>query len=897
MKVYAGHIVPLMNDNEERVWVSEAPLDEFRKYLDLLEKQLSNYLAIIKEEVDDIASQAQAAADFIVAFFRLPLTSVALPPRLRGVELPTPNELFWLWVLTRRVPYARRFWKEIKLSDVKLDAFRDLVSKCKAVRFLYEEGGLFRESLRPRSEFKRLSWEMFTKIPADTRPSNNTSMLIPHLLSTAGIASSLYLSGGSVNLLEYAVLRLAALLHDIGKPEAWLRSGREGIVSHPEVSADIARKILSGLDERIVDAVCVLIRYHHSPESVKGSVNIDEEKVDLARLAQIIRDADTASSSVDRLVDICLDDISDVLREPQGKVKDMLKRSGKEVWEYWIKRQESIPEATEKAAKKLFYKGWSWPAPPGSKYDAYLIGVDIRGIQTYIYREDLRTLVGGSLAVDLLTIFVIPRSLVEVLDLQPENLIYAGGGMVFAFSRRLDERKIRELKTEARKVLCNLGLSFVVAQAQLTSDWRSTINELSARLATRKLLYKPTGRPLILLGFDETCESCRRGVVIDREVRICEECKALRSMGKTLFFGSKLEKLREEGLIEQETERILGYVMEWLSGSEAGSPRMGNIAVVKADGNLMGLFMSSAVSPTDAITRSIRVDYALKRGLTEVYEELGRLSGDEDSARLFVGTLYAGGDDLMAIWPSYLTVPAVLILSYWFWREMGGTRQLSVGMAGGKSRHNVWALAATAEELLTTCKRELRRCMESMGMKSLEGVDRFMINVSCIVSFLLSDSQMTLPSWVDDLKDNPFTSQPLALYKASRIEGLGDGWLLLSAFSTVEGDRLIERVEGIVEKLAGRDCKERAKAVRNTSRDIYKVSLSVVGGKTDNLPLVMAAYSLNRYVEKAKNKRELGAEELTYLVAAKACKESSFRKPAPLYDLFLLAKFVLGGRS
>lgn len=73
------------------------------------------------------------------------------------------------------------------------------------------------------------------------------------------------------------ILRYAALLHDVAKPECKTQDeeGTDHFYGHPERGAEMARRILRRLkmDNATTDAVCGLVRYHdRNPELTKKSV-------------------------------------------------------------------------------------------------------------------------------------------------------------------------------------------------------------------------------------------------------------------------------------------------------------------------------------------------------------------------------------------------------------------------------------------------------------------------------------------------------------------------------------------------------------------------------------------------------------------------------------------------
>lgn len=80
------------------------------------------------------------------------------------------------------------------------------------------------------------------------------------------------------------VLRLAAVLHDIGRPREDETEGRE---CHAEVGAKLARKILQahGLSNTVIDQVAACVGTHrfrgrHRPESLEARILFDADKLD-----------------------------------------------------------------------------------------------------------------------------------------------------------------------------------------------------------------------------------------------------------------------------------------------------------------------------------------------------------------------------------------------------------------------------------------------------------------------------------------------------------------------------------------------------------------------------------------------------------------------------------------
>jgi len=85
------------------------------------------------------------------------------------------------------------------------------------------------------------------------------------------------------------VIRLAALLHDIGRIEEYKHKHHQGKINHADLSAKNARPILQkfGLPEKTINAVCHAIIAHRFRNPTESAKTIE---------AKIIRDADKLDS-------------------------------------------------------------------------------------------------------------------------------------------------------------------------------------------------------------------------------------------------------------------------------------------------------------------------------------------------------------------------------------------------------------------------------------------------------------------------------------------------------------------------------------------------------------------------------------------------------------------------
>lgn len=893
-RIFVGHIVPLMEEEGKRVWVSSWNPREleirFTEYIQKLGNWLKNF------EFNRDVKSLETLANAIVAFYKLPLLATLLPPGVELSETPfLPQELYWLWIFTKEI----ELWKA-KLIELPMGKFRKAMKGRRELKCL--------EELLIDSKLKELAYEIFTRVPSDTRPGCNTSKLIPHLLATSAIAASVYLSktlrAGAVDLeqqfLELNLLRIASLLHDIGKPQAW----RECIENrswgpHAPQSENLVRKLLSGigLPEDFINVIAVLVKYHHDPEKIPREyyeLNINGRilRVRIKFLSEILMHSDRVSSAIDRLLKRSMEILS---AEP-----DIEKRIGKEEFSsgnYWLRQpNETVEDFTARISKRIFEEtrvGEESKPILVAGEAIYVISIDVRRIKEFISREALRVVIATSYLVDAFITYSIPRVLNAYLKLPPENVIYAGGGFTIAIGHgKLDEK---ELLRRANNVL-GVELMATLAYTPLREDWQYTMELLSAELTRRKCTLTDSDS-LILLGIEELCEMCNRRPA-EKEIRrpegvesVCSECYKLWEFAGDIYIRGKLEALK----INLNWEDLKEYLIEWLSGSERFKEKGYNIAIVEADGNMMGEFTGTSVSLTDAIERSIRIDYALKKGLLEVMEELTSIEeGGRIIARVFTGLTYAGGDDMLAIWPAWLAIPISLYIAYWFWRLMGGVRQLSVGIASGKVKHNIWALKETAHELLKLCKSRFRLELTSSGDTSK------MYDTILVLSFLYSDSQVLLPAHIGMYKEyeaQGILHQPYALSMGNiQYSKLGDLRNLLRIIVGDTSDKSISEYIGEVLRVFYKNFTGeviKAKRVRDIVREVYTISrtMNPEGRYMSSFTIISTIYTIRQKCSIEKDERKD-----IYDWIAKTQLSYKLQKPAPLLDAYLLAKFALGGR-
>ena len=133
-----------------------------------------------------------------------------------------------------------------------------------------------------------------------TQPNHGQQDVLAHLLATVDAVIADGLSED-----ELLVLRLAALFHDIGKPQAYKNTdGDISFYRHELISEDIARKRLLALKypNSVIDSVCHLVRhhmFHYEPTWTDAAVRRFLARVGLASVKDLfsLRLADTIATT------------------------------------------------------------------------------------------------------------------------------------------------------------------------------------------------------------------------------------------------------------------------------------------------------------------------------------------------------------------------------------------------------------------------------------------------------------------------------------------------------------------------------------------------------------------------------------------------------------------------
>jgi hypothetical protein len=900
--------------------------------------------------IDRPECRARLLADSIASFIKHLIVVPLVPPPAtkKALHIPHPQDIFLLYaILKGYCKYSSNdrivcslfealdellVGEHVTELSESMDKVREAVTSLNSIigsntfSLIFDPySALEEEQTRVCRDENVYRLGLIRCIPADTRPGLNSSSLLVHALLTSALARLIFEHRAQAITnkdLAIEVVRLAALLHDVGKPLAWYETFTKGsYISH--VSDTVLDRVWTSIGnfERLLGVdvwvyVRVLVKCHHS-DNVVACVESEIKRLApsakpwpigvIAEMAKAIVLADKISSAIDRVISSIESKRAEIEKLANVKWQDMadIFVHDERSWRWLIRADDSL---VERIAKAVAQSIMSEPGVAGAGGEEAIEGVaigvaDVREIQRFINREDLRTLIGGSVAVDTTSLVIVPALVMKVLDLNIEHILYSGGGVVNFLLKSGSIKSVGEAYASiSEKARWLPGVVFV--ESELLSDWRASARKLFTKLAVAKML-PPQSKLLSIhltdLGVGIACELCGRGPAVEKvepqKLLVCSVCKALRALGDNFYVQTKLGVLREVGyeVPSNNVSIVMKHLMEWLSGHERWSYGEGlNIAVLYADMNLGGLFFANSLSMSEAFTKSVLVDYALKKALYTALKAVKHTYGNDIASRCYAGILYAGGDDLLAIAPSTVAPLLVLYTALVFWSVIG-SRQLSIAIASAKPRQNIWNIIDTAKKMLDEAKDFIRR-----EAKSFEDLKTF----AGVVTIIYSDRQL-LPVYIEAAeayRSTGMSSQPLIL-RVEPVDGFrfSKGFNSLISVLNLFSFREITGVRDLLDAVnQGKDvCIQASNEVEDFIREVYHMA-KTHGTKAEDMPVRAAVYAVN-YCIKVKN-TEFGyklRELLTSVISdfnKFVPKDSKSGLPGffPLYDLYLMQKVLEG---
>jgi len=521
-------------------------------------------------------------------------------------------------------------------------------------------------------------------------------------------------------LKELDLLRLCALLHDIGKPLCWAKRKRWS--DHIHYAYDL---IAPHLGEEIA---LTAMRHHVGTNyPVKYRPKTDVEWV--------IHMADEISSGADRperplkgppipsppirLTHI-LSDGSKVRREideaelayASREVEEVLAKAGEadpaecymKVYEYLggdQSRLRFIPADTRTPVNDVslwdhlkltaalavcIWIGGGYKSERPEDYSFALLSGDADKVSRFINASSrLPDLRAGSQMVERAT-----KAAVGVIKdaLGPECIIFSGGGgfLAVAPTSRADEI-LREAKDKFEAVtngeLTITVNSIVVDGAEMKMRFGDVWRDAMVKIRLKKL----------------SAPSSPARIMVDEGVPLCDNCgvrPAKHPTRKILPYDAapRYEMLCDVCYHRRVSREGRGVELEKIADER------GLVAVIKADGDNLGRVLDGTkikefkktVTPSRLSAISRMIDRVCKIELRSV---VGKYGGE---------CIYSGGDDLLAVLPGCRAFDCAVELSSAFNREMAGKLTLSAGVAVFDKKFPIYVALEAVSQLIENAK-------------------------------------------------------------------------------------------------------------------------------------------------------------------------------------------------
>ena len=589
-------------------------------------------------------------------------------------------------------------------------------------------------------------------VPADTRLP--ICSLYHHLVNTAGIAVCLGIDNG-LSEEELEILRISALLHDIGK----LLAFETGDISdHVKYTRDFVQKLIERLGDNIVDKnalekiLRIAPRHHSSIYPYKDMGFYPENK-----LEHILSIADSIASGTDRTYEVKYDSQQNALISTDKIFPHVFpKFSPPCIIGRCEKKEAKEKEPTKKALYDETVKGYilkrDYPTGTFNDKKLTLFGVDIRGIQNFIgTTKKLHALRGGSYIIK-----EVQRIAGDIISKKVcrEAILFNDGGNLAAFLPS-NEELINNIRKEIKEKIQNytngalkVAISSIeFSAAEIVDKFggvpNSCLDQLFDRLEKEKQLtydrniLEPTRS-------NEICEYCcdqkgtKRDQIPENPV-LCDVCFNKYLTGRVL----KNDPYKLDNEIRERWEIYYGkdFRLQPSELEEIGD----NIAVVALDGNMIGTMFTQTTTPAEYTFKSETLDKkikdVLKMTVNEIKEEIKK---EKNKKNLFIREynengikkgpffgfeeIYVGGDDILLIMNAkgalYFTQKFIekIAEAFKFESEKMTTPivTLSAGIAIARHDFPIYFLIEKAEQLKNISKKVFRNKVRKNDLNLFE---------------------------------------------------------------------------------------------------------------------------------------------------------------------------------
>jgi hypothetical protein len=655
--------------------------EAFNKFKDLVVKISLLSISQMKSNTSQVKSLSTDDAvnfisDAISVVFRAPLILPPVP--YEGDYLSNNFDYLIIYVLSR-------YYKDYAINDVNnlLENLSEIkLHKIFQINF-YEDIRFVYERLR------------FT--PADTRPGMNFTSLASHMALTSLVGWV-----KSQNSKDLPYLRLATLLHDIGK----LKSPYNHVTEGEQFFNDIISELNKQLN-RYPDAKMLV------EELRKASEQVRKHHSDVS----VISDYDRIASSHDRILDqvrrLC--ESIEVCKPflkcfEKGVRADCMEEIRKELGSEF---EEKYRKCSEEIYKNLQEQGTEISTENSNGYIYY---INFPGVQKFIKSfPSIKDMSTASFMVDFL-VSTLPFIVLDTLyneqnktRLPLEALLVASGGHSWLVSREGIDPKTFIHKLNSIDVFDKLDVKlqigyfpFIVGDKIISYG---NIDKIISDATLDSLIIK-WNEKVYSYGFHAVCESCgiRPAVRRDKEGELlCERCYFIRCQSDERGIASKLRSMYYINTETIKLPKTVKDAMVYIAGGTSDSKeRTPYIGVMKFDGNDAGLFFKSKTF-SEYIDKSFWVDYSVKKAFYTALSNLLLREGIDDDliARILAGVIFIGGDEGVIFAPSGLIIPFAIK----FLKEAEKSLlKFKSGIIVAKPEHPVQMLFDAVNELMEKSK-------------------------------------------------------------------------------------------------------------------------------------------------------------------------------------------------